>query len=818
MSSEFGALLRKLRVSANLSQEALAEAAQISISAIGSYERGIHSAPHRDTVGRLADALGLTQADRSEFEHSARRKVPAGTAHGGIGSGLNRLPLQATSFWGRESELTQIGELLRRNRIVTITGSGGIGKTRLALKVAEHAMHLYPDGAAFVDFGSLVSDDAVVPRLATALKMSADGTGEGLAFHLKGRTTLIVFDNCEHLIAPIGMLAATLVRECQGITILATSRERLKINGEAAYRLPSLPVPSAGTSSMSDAGTFAAVQMFVDRATAIEPNFRLTNENVQETVDICRKLDGIPLALELAASRLPALGLSELRRQVNARISSLSHGNRDLPTRQQTLESTLLWSFNLLDEAERAVFRRLSVFVGGWTLEAAQAVCSDETISAYVVVDALSSLVDKSLVLTDFEPNAMRYRLLQVTRSFASERAEADELEANRARHGYWVAAQAELAFEAISYRPDKPRDKIDWTAWHRKYDIELDNIRAAVAWALGPQGDPIAAESILRGGFRVWVDNNLIEELRLLGLAAIEALDEKRYPRPAALLHNTISKVGTGTQRLHAARRAVELFEGISDADGLARSLSLLARDLQSRGDLDSALALTLRAEKLFRENNLEGSVWFADLLATRAGALSRRGEYVESLALFEQAIDIAKLTDERAAVFLRAENATIMFLSGDAPAAIEEANKALVELRDMNFPHLEIHVMWALTAYRIAVGDAAAAQRDALLVIRRSGTERPQFVVAGIHFVAASSALLALPELAARLAGFVEAHYARVGDTNDAIEQRVYEVLMRSLQSQLSSEAIASHFREGAQLTLDEALAEALSVEVTS
>jgi len=285
--SRFATLLRQHRIDCGLSQDALAEAAGISTSAIGAYERGVHSAPHRTTIRMLADALRLDGAIRAEFEGAARRKPRSSSQADRIPAG--NLPLPATSFIGRERDLEQLQELFGRHRIVTLTGSGGIGKTRLALRAAAQRAATYQGGVWFVDFGTITDEALVVSQVAIALGVpvpAANSTIESFAAQLQARALLLILDNCEHVVGAAALLAATIVRICPRITILATSRERLRISGEAVVRVPSLPTPGPAPVTLADAQKYPAVALFVERAATVEVDFVLTE--AQLDLPLCR--------------------------------------------------------------------------------------------------------------------------------------------------------------------------------------------------------------------------------------------------------------------------------------------------------------------------------------------------------------------------------------------------------------------------------------------------------------------------------------------------------------------------------------------------
>ncbi len=390
----------------------------------------------------------------------------------------NNLPQQVTSFVGRERELGEVKALLGQTRMLTLLGIGGLGKTRLSLQAAVESMDDYPDGVWFVELAALTDPHLVPQAVASALGVTEEAgrpVVEALQRYAKDRRALLILDNSEHLLQACAELAGTLLRSGPNVRILASSREPLRVPGETTYHVPPLGVPDAQAATTPEAlGGFESVRLFVDRAMAVQPAFRVTAENAPAVAEICRRLDGIPLALELAAARVRMLSPDKIAARLNDRFHLLTGGSRTALPRQQTLRALIDWSYDLLTEPERALLRRLAVFAGGWTLEAAEAVGAGGEIGAADVLDLLGHLVDKSLVVTD--ANGERYRLLDTVRQYAQERlVEAGESNDARARHLAFYLGLAEQA------RPQLVGPQ--QASWLARLDLERENLLAAHAW-----------------------------------------------------------------------------------------------------------------------------------------------------------------------------------------------------------------------------------------------------------------------------------------------------------------------------------------------
>ena len=399
----------------------------------------------------------------------------------------NNLPRQRTSFIGREQQLKQIDTLLNEASLVTVTGSGGCGKTRLALKAAQNLLLQFPDGVWLVDLSPITDPKLIERTCAAALGVTEQpGTPltQSLITHLTDKTLLLVVDNCEHLLEPVSGLLDVIINGCVNVKVLATSREGLGIEGERICRIPSMSLPEQ--ESLDKLLESEAVSLFVERAAAASPGFILTDDNSESVVTICRRLDGIPLALELAAARLKVLTSHQIADRLDDRFRLLTGGSRTALPRQQTLFATIDWSYEQLNEQERTLLRALAVFMGGWTLDSAAAVCASEVTDEFKVLDQLTGLIEKSIVVVDHQGAEARYRLLETVRQYARDKLlEAGEGSILRDRHMAHFLKIAEDAKERLR-GPEQER-------LLESFERDHENFRTAIDWAVGEKHSEIA-------------------------------------------------------------------------------------------------------------------------------------------------------------------------------------------------------------------------------------------------------------------------------------------------------------------------------------
>jgi predicted ATPase/transcriptional regulator with XRE-family HTH domain len=481
-SNSFATLLRGFRRRVGLTQEALAERATLSSRAISELERGTKTGPHRTTVALLASALNLSVEERHLLESSTRRKRGYRTARL-TEEGQTVFPEPPTPLVGRERDVLEVVHRLRHEgaRLLTLTGPGGVGKTRVVIAVARAMQEDCPDGTTFVSLAPLRDARLIASTLVACLKLSAaSGRSDEdcLVAHFKRREAILVLDNFEHLLegAP---LVSMLLRACPRLKVIVTSRIPLRIHGEQRVDVGPLQVPErADVIHPEAAGRYPSVRLFVQRARAVRRDFALSDANVATITEICRKLDGIPLAIELAAVRIAHLSPQSLLTRLNHRLEVLTTGPTDAPERQQTMTNAIAWSYSLLAQPQRRVFRRLSVFAGGWDLQAAEAVC-EGLADGMSLLERLSALIDASLVVIENRSEDQpRYRMLEVIREYAAENlaASGEEEEARNAHATF---------FSELTRQAEPELWGIDQKAWLNRLERDHDNLHVALRWMI---------------------------------------------------------------------------------------------------------------------------------------------------------------------------------------------------------------------------------------------------------------------------------------------------------------------------------------------
>jgi predicted ATPase/DNA-binding winged helix-turn-helix (wHTH) protein len=586
------------------------------------------------------------------------------------------------SLFGRAQDLDAIEALLREHAVVSIVGAAGIGKTCLA--VASATRFAAPGGCWWVELAP-VNEGAQVPNtIASALGVQLPSGGqqpEALVTALATRNLLLALDNCEHLGEDIAALVDLLRARAPNVRLLVTSQESLKCRDEQVYRLGALAVP--GSAQLEDAAEFGAVALFVERAHAVDSRFRLADDNVEVVVDICRRLDGIPLAIELAAARVPLLGVHGLHARLNRMFNVLSGGTRMKLRRHQTLRAALDWSHGLLSADEQAVFRRLGVFAGGFTLELAQQIVSDERIDQWLVLDLLGHLVDKSLVIADGEAEP-RYRLLETTRAFALEQlAAADESEVMLRRHAE-VICELMAATEANFWNLSPAEHVKQSGAVH-----ELGNLRAALDWALACEDSRTLTYELLGRCWPVWMLNGLTGEgvQRMLRLWPLPSNLPTKIAADFCLAFARLNKDAGRVEHWEAARRAEALYRKLDDHERLGHALLLVATIGAALDRLGEAGQALREAEKLITDTAPLHKQ--AALAATQGQCHLRRGASDLAIEAYRRQRDLYRREGDQLGENIALGNVGGAQLdAGDLDGAIESLRKSVDGLRRINAP----------------------------------------------------------------------------------------------------------------------------------
>jgi non-specific serine/threonine protein kinase len=596
----------------------------------------------------------------------------------------HNLPYQLTSFIGREQEIAQLEELVTANRLVTLTGAGGAGKTRLALEVAAQVVESYRDGVWLVELASLSDPGLVLQTLARALGLIEQPGNrfiDTITDHLASKSLLVVLDNAEHLLDACVQLIDRILRCSSSVVMLVTSRQRLGLAGERTYRVPSLTVPRTNeTLTPETVLPYEGVRLFIDRAKLLRPDFDVTTENASAIASICARLDGMPLAIELAAPRLRSMSVDELSEHLDQRFALLTDGSRTALPRHRTLRSTIDWSYDLLGEAEKLFLRRLSVFVGGWTLAAAEGVCAGEGIEHRDVLDLLTSLADKSLVAAEQEDAQTRYRLLETVRQYARDRLEdTGGSAAARLRHRDYYLALAEEAGPKLR--------GAEQAEWLRRLEEEHENLRAGLEWSLVEAGS--------KGGLRLcgalgrfwWTRGHFTEGrqwcTRVLGKAGAEERTRER-----ACVLNAASVLSYHQGDYPAARALQEeslaICRELGDRFGIASSLNSLGNVAFNQGDYPAARAL--HEESLAIRRELGDRFGSAGSLNNLGLVARNQGDYPAARALLEESLAIHRELGDRFGIATSLSNlGNVVLNQGDHPAARALLEESLAIRREL-------------------------------------------------------------------------------------------------------------------------------------
>jgi predicted ATPase/two-component SAPR family response regulator len=684
------------------------------------------------------------------------------------------LPLQLTSFIGRERETVEVGKLLADQRLLTLTGPGGCGKTRLALKVADDLVGRFADGVWLVELASLSDPGLAAQTVAFVLgvrEQPGRPITDTLSDHLQPKKMLLVLDNCEHLVDACARLTEALLRACPNLRILATSREALGIPGETGWLVPSLSLPDPHyLPPVEELLRYEAVRLFVERAASVLPAFEPTEENAAAVVRVCRGLDGIPLAIELAAARVKVLSVEQIAKRLDDRFRLLAAGSRTALPRQRTLRAAIDWSHELLSDKERVLFRRLAVFAGGFTLGAAEAVCVGEDLEEDEVLDLLAHLVDKSLVVVQERGGEAGYRLLETVRQYGwAKLKESGEAEVVRRGHASFFLARAEEAEPKI-----EPNINIaDRRPWLERLEIEHDNLRAALRWAL--ESSPETGLRLAGALYWLWYHRGYLSEGRgWFERALAEAPVARTAARAKALYYAGYLAWAQGDHPAARSRleESVEIWRELGGGQGdLAHALWILGLEMLTRGEPAVARSLAEESVQIFRTIGDEFGLSIS--LANLGAIVLNQGDHALASSVLEESVAISR------------------------------------EVGDDWMLSLPLRIL-GVAAFRRGDHDRAVALiKESLALLRELGDKL--YTSRGLECLAAVVSIQGDYGRAARLFGAGEALREAIG-ASVLFYLVDYDRAVAAARDALGEEALATAWAQGREMTLDQAVAYAL------
>jgi len=737
--------------------------------------------------------------ERSTLERAARHVESAMSATLATPPSRTNLPLQLTSFVGRDDDLAQVKNLLRRSRLITLAGPGGIGKTRLALEAGAGLREHFADGVWFVDFASVSDPHYVASAIASALGIWSGAPGrtvqDALLAALQKRRMLLILDNCEHLVTAAARTCEAILQNCPDVCVVATSREPLSIAGEDVVRLSALAEEHA-------------VALFVERAKAAEKKFELNDRNAAIVNTICRRLDGIPLAIELAAPRVSILSLARLQAELEEHFRILTTGSSTALPRHKTMRALIDWSYELLSPAEQALLRRTGVFAGGFTVRAAQWMFGQDFPDCDVL-DVLSPLVTKSLMLADADAQQERYRLLQITQQYATEKLrELSELPPAREEHAQYFLTLMREADD--SYGASNARE------WLLRYQPEIDNVRAAIEYCI-ESGNACMGAELIAAARDLWQELGLHAEAMHRARHALEVLPENAAPSSRAGLWLVLAQTGNSLyltpQALEAGQHAREAFETLADAPHLAYASQSVGFSLARAGIHEDAEVALVHAQNLAEQ--LGNRRLFMRALLRRAQNIYTGRTLKQSLPLYERALVLARaLEDDLYEGYILGHMGDAYFALDDPERAILLARSAKAIFERRRDTSQEAVALTNLAVYHLAVGDFAAAKESARRgAILAREAESPVNSAAAVQHLGALAAVERHPHIAARLLGFSDQAFTGLYFSRTHTECASREKALQLLREQLPDAEIDALLKEGAALSGDEAQALALS-----
>ena len=725
----------------------------------------------------------------------------------------SNLPVPLTSFIGRAKELQEIARLLSSSRLLTLTGPGGVGKTRLAIQTANDAIEKFKDGVWWIDLAPLM-DDALVPQtVAHALgvrESSSQSLSDLLKFFLREKQLLLVLDNCEHIITACAQLAQVLLSSCANLRILATSREGLGLTGEILYQVPTLSLPESQHLTLTDLlMEYESIRLFVERARALKSDFVLNERNAAAVIQICQRLDGIPLALELAAARVKLLTVEHVAERLNDRFNLLTQGSRTALARQQTLRAAIDWSYDLLAEEARVLFARLSVFAGGFTLEAVEKICADAPLTPRVVLDVLTRLVDRSLVKVERQGNYERYRMLETIREYACEKLEASsETGRLRQRHRDYFIDFAEQAAPKL-----KSAEQFDWLD---RLDVEHDNWRAA--WACAIESDTELALQLASALLDFWSMRGNPGEGREWLAKLLPRTDQWGQTAKRAHALSVACRLAYLQRDFVVARSMLEQALAIARKSGDPKeiALALLWLGWTAHRQRDDQSAQPFIEECLAIYEELQDQWGMAMAIYQLAGVAAAQGHYAEAEERYMTSrASFQELGDKFRMGYPLNGLGELARLLGDyarAGKCYEEHLKILRPQRSrLALLTPSVNLAWV----SLHQGDYRKAQtlfEDSLKLCNEYGNKTAKMdCLAGFASIIGTTGK---PEQAVQLFGTVEALLESIGMAGrmDPSDQKEFDHYVAVVRAQLDDAAFTQAWAKGRAMTMDQAIAFAM------
>jgi predicted ATPase/DNA-binding XRE family transcriptional regulator len=802
----FGVLLRRHRLNAGLTQEGLAEGAGLSVRGISDLERGVNKTPYVATILRLSDALQLSDEQRTELEAAiSRHRGPSIQRH------VLQLPEQFTSLLGREKDVAAAVHLLRweGRRLLTLTGPGGVGKTRLAIQVATTTAADFESGAVFVPLEEVADAGGVESAIAAAIQLRDEpgrSLHESLIAFLEDREMLLVFDGFEHLMDAAPLPARFLVA-CPRLKILVTSRSPLHLSGEQELDVKSLPVPAAGESTdLARLAGFPSVALFVQRARKVQPTFTLTTQTGPVIADICRRLDGLPLAIELAAARIKTLSPRALLQALEHRLNVLIGGPRDSQPRQQTMRDTIAWSYDLLDDDGRTLFRSLSIFNSTFGVETAGAVAPQLGDSWSDALGEIAVLADCSLLAAhESSEDEPRFSMLETVREYGLEQldhlGEGEAVRQRLAHYGLGLAERAEVELHGAHQ-----------AEWMARLEREHATLLLVLRWAQATAELCIGLQ-IAGALWRFWYSHGYLSEGRRQLEGLLTAMgDSDSVPVPV------VAKAVRGAAVLAAVQgdyaraeilgdRGLHLYRQLGDVRGEAAMLVILGSVGHYTGDYATAWTRYGESLALFRSAGDEPSISVA--LNNLANIAKEQGHTVEAIALYEQSLTIKRrLGDSRGIAIALNNLGTMALAQGQYDRAATFGEEALVLLRDLGDKDVTaaIDTVARAALERGEIRRAADLYDEGLKVSYAAGDrELVAFCLEGTGRVAAAEGKM---ERAGTLYGAGEALRIAVGAPLSPSEVPQHNLSVEVTRTALGEQAFSLAWERGVQMDLDAAI----------